>query len=445
MALRPWNVFQKTSYVVRSDAGHVPISSMITLARAKGQRLGAEQETTFGQLFAVILPASAVAWTALFITRWRYSDGERLRVIEGKQGGAIWVDMLACRALSHFGPYQAPNLMKAKLYEGPLQSLEEPLLLDHERSRVLQRLEQITQRRVAALSLLLDEGGTSSRSGMPLLRIESILRDVLKAHGSMALVRSPSHLEASLRIVLDCICALPAENRAVPDWVLTHLVTSSGEPWDTLGPQGEEIRATMMLQLLQCEANSAAAAKLPTVITYLSTPGIRLKADTLWPLKAYLLSGETSDLLRRAARLVVKQDPNAMELPPRCTRDTPNLQFKHDSRNLWTTVLGAFLWAASRSWRGVIDMKAILELTGAGAGGVGAILVVEGFWRAEELIIQTQKYFDDTLTMYAVSAGMCLEHSIVWSWAFRYPVLVPFLFVRLVKDNFLDSYRSFGD
>lgn len=40
--------------------------------------------------------------------RWWYSDAERLRALEQKPGGAIFLDFLARPLLAHFGPYQAP-------------------------------------------------------------------------------------------------------------------------------------------------------------------------------------------------------------------------------------------------------------------------------------------------------------------------------------------------
>jgi len=182
---------------------------------------------------------------------------------------------------------------------------------------------------------------------------------------------------------------------------------------------------------------------LPEVRRYLQQPGIKVKEDTFWPLKAYLLSGETPDLIRRAARLVSRQCPNTLEAPPRRARDTPSLEVKRDLRNAWTTVLVTSGWAAFRAWRGVLDLPAVWAMAQACAGALGGMAVLEGLWRAEEHVVQSKWYFEDTRAMLPCSAGMCLLNCCAWAWAFRYSVAVPFLFCRFMKDDFMDAYRNF--
>merc|ERR1712224_1026907 len=141
-----------------------------------------------------------------------------------------------------------------------------------------------------------------------------------------------------------------------------EIVEAAGPPWDA-GPQGEELRAVLLLLLMQTPSNCQAAAALPDVCLYLRQPGFKRKEDTFWPVKAYLLSGETPDLIRKISRLVARQCPDAdVELPPRRARDTPSLQSKRDLRNFQTTALVTLGWASFRAWRGVVSLAAALSI-----------------------------------------------------------------------------------
>uniref|UniRef100_A0A7S0AS16 Uncharacterized protein n=1 Tax=Pyrodinium bahamense TaxID=73915 RepID=A0A7S0AS16_9DINO len=253
---------------------------------------------------------------------------------------------------------------------------------------------------------------------------------------------SASQQTAVARIILDVVAATLPDDRAVPPWVLSGVVSARGMPWDA-GPQGEELRAALLCQLLRTPANCEAAASLPQVCRYLQQPGMKVKEDTVWPIKAYLLSGETPDLLRLGSRLVSRQCPNALEVRQRYKRDTPSLETKRDLRNAWTTVLITSGWAAFRAWRGVLDVPAVLAMARASAGALAGMSVLEGLWRAEEHVIQSAWYYKDSRAMVSCSAGMCLLHCLVWAWAFQFSVGVPFLFCRVVKDDFMDAYRSF--
>ena len=55
---------------------------------------------------------------------------------------------------------------------------------------------------------------------------------------------------------------------------------------------GEELRATVLLQLLRTPSNALAAGQLPEVCDYLARPGLKRKEDTLWPLKALKSRGK---------------------------------------------------------------------------------------------------------------------------------------------------------
>eukprot|EP00747_Dinoflagellata_sp_TGD_P030861 gnl/TRDRNA2_/TRDRNA2_134915_c0_seq3.p1 gnl/TRDRNA2_/TRDRNA2_134915_c0~~gnl/TRDRNA2_/TRDRNA2_134915_c0_seq3.p1 ORF type:complete len:318 (+),score=50.82 gnl/TRDRNA2_/TRDRNA2_134915_c0_seq3:140-1093(+) len=252
-----------------------------------------------------------------------------------------------------------------------------------------------------------------------------------------------SHRTASLRIFFDIICAIEPAERAVPPWVLTGLVDAGGPPWDA-GPQGEELRAVLLLLLLQTPSNCEAAAASPEVCLYLRQPGFKRKDDTFWPVKAYLLSGETPDLIRKCARLVARRCPGAdVELPPRRARDTPSLQLKRDIRNFQTTALLTAGWASFRAWRGVISFAAAMTIGRAAGCALGGVAVLEGLWRAQEHMIQSEWYYHQSHVMLPCSAAMCLVNCTAWAWFFRYSVAVPFAFCRFVKDDALDAYRNF--
>ncbi|CAK0814474.1 unnamed protein product [Prorocentrum cordatum] len=306
MALRPWNVFKKTYYVSHAGGASLPVASQLSLARARLQTeeagAGGIGGSFVGRL-GLLLPPAAAMWLLLLAARWRYQDPEKMRALDASSsvGGSVLRDFLGWRVAAHLGPYQVPNLVRARLHQEPLQTLRQPLLLDHERSRALARLEQLSQRRLAAQSLA------------PLGGLEPLFLDALALPGparGTAPGSTESHRAAALRVVLDVVGALPPEGREVPPWVLSGLVAAGGEPWGTA--QGQELQATLLCQLLRSAANCRAAAALPEVLAYLSQPGMKRKEETWWPVKAYLLSGETPDLLRRGLRLVARECPDAV-------------------------------------------------------------------------------------------------------------------------------------
>lgn len=448
MALRPWNVFKKTLYATHAEGANLSITARVGLARARLQADESSGASDFGWRLSLLLPPSVAAWLLLLVARWRYSDIERLRKLEKEPGGAMLLDVLGSRVVSHLGPYQIPNLAQARLHEEPLRVLREPLLLDHERSRALSRLEQLTYRRQGAVSLA--PVGEASGNNAPLQALEPLLLDMFQPSASaeasrsnpMAAAAATSHKATALRLLFDVVVALAPEDREVPPWVLDGLVAATGPPWDD-GPRGEELRAMLLVLLLGSPANSQAAADLPGVCTYLQSPGMKTRDDTLWPFKSYLLSGETPDLLRRGARLVAKQRPGSIEVPPRKARDTPSLQVKHDMRSLWTTLLLTGGWAGFTAWRGSPNVKALINIAKSCGTALGGMAVLEGLWRAEERLIETPRYYNDPSYMLPCSAGMCLANCVALAWACRYSVAVPFAVCRLAKDDLMDTYRSF--
>jgi len=372
---------------------------------------------------------------------------ERLKALDSRPGGSMVLDVLSSRFAAHLGPYQVPNFVAARMHEEPLKALAEPLLLDHERTRALSRLEQLSMRSLAAQRIA--PIGEDFTAGAPLRALRPLLLDLVgpgcEDAAKGAISASNSHQSTALRITLDVVRATSPEDRAVESWVLSGLVLAQGAPWDS-GPQAEEVRVNLLLLLLQCPENCKIAASLPEVCDFVQQTGFKRKEDTFLPLKSYLLSGETPDLLRRCARSINKHCPGAVEVQAaRARRDTPSLQVKHDLRNFWTTALFTCSWASFCAWRGVANASALLAIAKSVAGALGGVLVVESIWRAEEWMIQSDRYFEDSTAMYAGSAGMCILNSVVWSWAFRSAVAVPFIVCRVIKDDFMDAYRVFED
>jgi len=197
------------------------------------------------------------------------------------------------------------------------------------------------------------------------------------------------------------------------------------------------------LQLLRTPSNAAAAAKLPEVCQYLSSPGFKRKEDTAWPIKAYLLSGENPDLLRKGARLVSKQCPGAVEATQRRERDTPSLQIKRDLRNFWTTALITGGWAIFRGWTAIFTIQANLELAAGVCGALAGVAVLETVWRLEEQMIQSQWYWEDCYGTIPASAAMVLVNCAAVAWASRFACIAPFIVCRVFKDDYLDAYRTF--
>jgi len=443
MGLRPWTIFKKTLYTPGSEGFRIPLTTSISLAsRARLQAEENGPQSTFTGRLALLLPSSAALWLFLLAARWRYSEPEKVRGLEKRAGGAILLDFLGGRIAAHLGPFQVPNLAKARLHEEPLGVLCRPLLLDHERARALSRLEQLARWRCAVSLLTLPDEPS------PLRALEPAFVGALELQSQFGIGSSEisaSQREQAGRIFFDVVCAMPPESRGVPPRFLDALVQAAGEPWSS-GAQGEEIRAAMLVRLLEAPENCLAVRTLPEVLLYLRQPGMKRKEDTVWPLKAYLLSGETPDLLRRAARQVNKECPETIDIPPRkAPRDTPSLQLKHDLRNIWTTGLITAGWAMFQAWPGILDVSAVFTMLQAAAVSVGAMAVVEGLWRAEEHVIQSPWYFEHPEQMLASSLGMCALHCTVWAWAFRYSTLLPFIFCRLVKDEFSDAYRAYED
>ncbi|CEM12320.1 unnamed protein product [Vitrella brassicaformis CCMP3155] len=74
---------------------------------------------------------------------------------------------------------------------------------------------------------------------------------------------------------------------------------------------------------------------------------------------------------------------------------------------------------------------------------VTGFAVLELLWRAQEYIIQTDRYYNDPQFMLLTSAAMCVTNVLTWSRIFsthRY-VFGPYLFIRTVKDGSSDAYR----
>merc|ERR1712187_392166 len=151
----------------------------------------------------------------------------------------------------------------------------------------------------------------------------------------------------------------------------------------------------------------------------------------------YLLSGETPDLIRRCVRLVNKQCPGILEVPPRPVRDTPSLQTKHTLRNVWTTALLTATWASITTWGGVLSLQALATAARASGGALAGMGLLEGVWRAEEELIQSEWYYTDVRAMLPSSAIMVLVNCATCAWAFQYSTMIPFAICRLVKDDFM--------
>lgn len=431
MALRPWNVFKTTVYVAKTTGGRVPVISRINRARAQVAYDSHPEHIPFEKVFVAFALPSAVTWMLLCASWWRYSDPERLRTVEAKSSGLIILDVLGGRVTSHLGPPQTPNLARASMHERALQSLRDPLLLDHERLHALFRLEQLSQRTLGASSL-------TGNGGLEVL--EPLFLELLsKEKGDMT--RTTSQRLTCLRILLNVVCAAPCEKREVPGWVLSGLVSLRGEPFDS--PLQEEVRATLLVLLLDAPANCKLAAELPEVLEYFSR-GFKKKEDTPWPLKAYLLSGETTDLVRKGARLIARQCPGAIALPQKYDRETPSLQMKYDLRNMWTTTMLTVAWGAFRGWSGFFTVPSMFRMVRSAAGALGGVAVLESLWRAQEFMIDASWYCEECRVMLPCSAAMCVVNSAAWAWAFtRTAAMAPFTFCIFVKDDLSDSYRSF--
>eukprot|EP00929_Paragymnodinium_shiwhaense_P101417 TRINITY_DN64515_c0_g1_i1.p1 TRINITY_DN64515_c0_g1~~TRINITY_DN64515_c0_g1_i1.p1 ORF type:complete len:501 (-),score=120.67 TRINITY_DN64515_c0_g1_i1:65-1519(-) len=479
--IRPWNIFKKTLYAGHgaeggAGSGSLQLPAQISLARARLREDADAEVSSFTANLTWLLPPAAALWLLLCAARWHGSDAERLKALEKKGGGPILLDFLGCRLASHLGPYQLPNFVQARLYEEPLRRLREPLLLDHERSASLSRLEQMTQRRLAALQLTLPPpeaaaaaAASSGAAGADLhpavAAIEPLLRTIFAAPAKQdagsssssqtgdqaaaaasameaSMLGSSTHRTVETRIVFDVLGALAPEERVVPSWVLSGLVQSTQSPW-SYGARGDEVRANMLVQLLASSENCKRAVQLPEVCEYLQRIGTKVQEETNWPLKSYLLSGETPDLLRRGALLVCRQCPNALAVQPRRPRDTPSLQVKHDLRNLWTTTLVTLGWAGLRAWRGQLDANSIIAMAKACGGALAGMGLLETVWRAEEAVIQSPWYFESGgASMLGASAGMAALNCVVGAWAFRYATFIPFVACR-VKDEVTDAYRHF--
>ncbi|CAK8988423.1 unnamed protein product [Durusdinium trenchii] len=442
-SLRPWNLFGKTMYAAHAQGAGSNLVLQLSKARAKQQAQETDLSSPFLRNFFYLLAPSSVFWAWLLFTRWRYGDADRLRALEDKPGGVILLDLLAWRITAHLGPYQVPNFCHAKMHEESLKMLQESVMLDQERMRALSRLGQLSQRHLAAQSLA--PLGAEAGPGAPLEAIRPLLFDAFYQASESA--RAPgssteSHKAQATKIILDVVSACAPEERQVPPWVLSGLVRARGAPWQS-GAQGEEVRATVLVQLLRTPANAQTAASLPEVCEYLARPGLKRKEDTAWPLKAYLMSGETHDILRRGARLVAKQRPGAVEPQLKRDRDTPNLQIKRDVRNAWSTILLTAGWAAMQHFSGVYTIQATLQMAAGVAGALGGTVVLETLWRLEELAIESEWYWKDPFGTVPASAVMVLANCGALAWAVRHSCIVPFLICRLFKDDYFDAHRTF--
>jgi len=438
----------KAKAAVVAESSGPTYADKLSEARERLQVKAEQEEWNFKSRSLVVLPLSTAAWLALFGTYYYYSDASRVKDLEGGPGGTLVIDALGWRSLAHFGPYQMPNLVQARLHEKPLELLREDELKDVRRAWAVNRLGMLTQRREPAKAVVEMERDLSK------LPLEALFRSVFdepeegwggRTAGGDALGLASGIQEDAAKSCLDIISALPPEDRAVPSWVLSGLVCSRARPW-TDGPQGEEWRTSVLLQLLRTPSNCEKAAKLPEVMAFVQRPGMKMKADTIFPLRAYLMSGETPDLLRLCSRLIAKTVPEAFSDPPdkKAPRDTPSLQAKHDIRAAWTSMLLTVTYAALRSWPGAFDMPALTTVVVASGCALLAEGALEVLWLGQELMIESEWYYEERSKMLLASFIMSSVNAIAWAAAFQYYAMVPFFASRFVKDDFLDVYRSYA-
>jgi len=341
-----------------------------------------------------------------------------------------WSGRLNYRWVAHFGPFLPPRTGVAGLRQALELLRDEPLLLSTERNECLSQIEAVSCRR-AALRQAVKEMGLGFRVFVP------VIQDLVTAP-TLGQTRNFQQFEASVRIVWDVLSAAPPEERRVPTEVLTALVTNVDDFWAG-SPWGEEIRATLLHLLLECPENARAAP--PAVVEYLWSPGALVNYDSIYPYKQKLYGHETHDIKRKCLRLI-----GAANLPGEEERVSPQLTNKLTARSVELLVTGCVLYSMLRMVAGAQSISALnyweamSKVRKVALGCLG----LEGVYRIEEYVINSEAYFHEKPHMLATSLGMLALHTGLGVLVFRsgYWLVAPFFGLRLFRDPNTDAFRN---
>eukprot|EP00386_Alphamonas_edax_P006033 GDKI01019658.1.p1 GENE.GDKI01019658.1~~GDKI01019658.1.p1 ORF type:complete len:423 (-),score=128.26 GDKI01019658.1:241-1464(-) len=221
------------------------------------------------------------------------------------------------------------------------------------------------------------------------------------------------------------------------------------------------------------KANSSKASdkEVPDllVLDYLYQPGQFTPYQSLWPAAARWLSGECHDINRKSIRLLnrhvrrqwsedkhagkLQADAVTGELPPAETLPVPGVKQrvsmdivrKLDSRNFETNAELASVWAVVMNMGQMdkMDIKGLIKVARTCGVASRGVFLLEGVYRVEEHILQTENYYSNPSFMIPCSLGMWVVNATAIAYVLRsHPLaFAPFMFIRLVKDANNDAFR----
>ena len=390
-------------------------------ARIAAQALGAKSEPVVqavGISMKQALLYCGVPLSVIWLGLWAANDK--------------WSSRLNFRWMAHLGPYLLPRAVRDPQLEGALSLLAtEPLLLSSERSLALGRIEAISNRRVALKHSI-------SRLGFRVFT--PVLAD-LAAAPVLGQKKTLEHFEATVRIAWDCLSAAPADVRDVSPEVLEGIVTNNADFWKC-DPWGDEVRATLLLLLLENRRNAAMARNIPALVEYLRDDGSLVKYNSVYPYRQKLYGSETHDIKLKCLRLIGADE----EIGEKLDRLSPAIVNKLTARSIELLVASSVVYSILRTFAQSSSLSSInllgfaSRLRSTVAGG----LIFEGLYRLEENLINAEAYYSNDSLMLSGSLSMLGFHILAGAYILRYGLWLagPFIAMRVFRDPNTDPFRQ---
>jgi hypothetical protein len=445
MTLPAMNKKNKKASAMERQAA-TALAEKIAAAAQKAQDIGDEKvrnapkeafsitNLTFQQCFAMLGAPSAVIWLLMC---WSYysTQKENPPMIP-----SICRQLLGSRYVAHLGPHPIPGLIRVRDdLEMELFKLDDPFAYEHERTESLLAIEAVTQRRMAVVDIV-------KRRGIEWFL--PVLFDLVteSEHADIGINKSQSHFDSQVRIALDIISATPAADRELPIEFFKKLVSTNSAVWKGES-RAEEARAILLYKLLHCPANCAKVRGCEEVERFIQEEGgfIESVSDVQW--RKDLYAHENHDILRKCAGLINKNTRaidfggETFPIPEAQERKSPSFQTKLDLRSLEVSAFYYTVWPMMRfmivTGYDSMNKGSAFARVLASAWMGGALL--EGIYRAEEHLIQTKWYYENSVL---ASLGMVFSHCAVTALVLtRCPyVFAPYLILRF-RDSTADTFR----
>jgi hypothetical protein len=353
------------------------------------------------------------------------------------------------RVLAHAGPYQVPDLVRAKIWKSSLELLDQAELMgltESEISQCLTDIEVVTQRRFA-VKRIVDENGFKIFS--------PVLKYLSSPPPTGCKEKGQSMFEGNIRVAMDVVTATPADQRAVPVEVIEDLVRNNKTQWESTANEEtmrfREYRMLLLLKLLQNPDNAKNACESKIVRDFIESEKpnsghVKFSCLPLMPLlyqfKTTKLGYEFSDIIERIETILGTSPPSP------APRESLSLPSKVDFANFEKLVYLTLCYSSLRVIP-LITEYSLPVLSGAGrvmAKSVLGAALLETVYRAVEHVIQSRPYYESADQGGAgkfISSGTLVGAQAICVAVIlkRFPYcFAPFALMKL-RDSFVDSFR----